>query len=88
MDVVLDVCDAFLFDRLYAMLLPASKFDSARASTQHMATTTFSSMREMPTPYQPASQYLRIEPSLYAYMSIWQRDNIFRQALSLYLITW
>lgn len=38
--------------------------------------------------YEPATQYLPIQPSEYAYMSRWDRDNIWRQAVSLYAITW
>lgn len=38
--------------------------------------------------YEPATQYLPIQPSEYAYMSRWDRDNIWRQAVSLYCITW
>ena len=46
-------------------------------------------MREMPTPsYHAASQFLQLKPSDFAYMSAWPRDNVWRQTLSLYLITW
>ena len=38
--------------------------------------------------YQPATQMLPIEPSEYAYMSRWDRDNVWRQTVSLYCITW
>ena len=88
MDVVLDILDTFFFDRLYATLLPASSIHVAQNVVKSAATTTFSSMREAPTPYSFASQYAQLEPSPYAYMSAWRRDNIYRQALSLYFITW
>ncbi|KAL8746812.1 MAG: hypothetical protein Q9190_001217 [Brigantiaea leucoxantha] len=45
-------------------------------------------MREVPTIIQPSSQFFHLEPSRFAYMSAWPRDNVWRQALSLYLITW
>ena len=88
MDIVLEVFDTFLFDRLYATLLPASSMQHVKAAVQNVATSTFSSMREMPTPYQPATQLFHFKPSELAYMSVWARDNLWRQALSLYLITW
>ncbi|KAI9881401.1 MAG: c-5 sterol desaturase [Pleopsidium flavum] len=89
MDVVLEVFDTFLFDRLYAKLLPASSLASSYHSLKHeAASTTFSSMREMPTVYHAASQFLQLAPSQWAYMSAWPRDNIYRQTLTLYLITW
>ncbi|KAH0108161.1 sterol delta 5,6-desaturase ERG3, partial [Aureobasidium melanogenum] len=51
---------------------------------------TWSTMARGITPYkfEPASQYFSVEPSSYAYMSRWPRDNIARQAISLFLITW
>jgi len=44
----------------------------------------------MPTAYsyEPASQFMSFEPSDFAYMSQWPRDNIYRQAFNLFLITW
>ncbi|MCJ1375465.1 c-5 sterol desaturase [Loxospora ochrophaea] len=87
MDVVLEVFDTFLFDRLYAQFLPASSIPVAQDAA-HSATPTFSSMRELPTAYHAASQFLQLQPSHWAYMSAWPRDNIWRQTVSLYLITW
>lgn len=89
MDIVLEVLDTFLFDPIYATLLPANTPGSA-------PNATFSSMREVPTlpptattwQYKPASQYLSVEPGKYAYMSQWPRDDWRRQLFSLYLITW
>ena len=89
MDIVLEIFDTFLFDRLYAALLPTSIGTTSHASLKDGgASTTFSSVREMPTAYHAASQYLQLEPSQWAYMSAWPRDNIYRQALTLYLVTW
>jgi len=89
--VVLEVVDTFLFDRIYATLLPASPaVIAANLAAKDAPTSTFSSMREGPTPFhfQPASQLLSFEPGPYAYMSSWPRDDAWRQAISLYLITW
>lgn len=91
MDIVLEVFDTFLFDRLYAKLLPAALPTFASNTVQDAAatTTTFSSIREMPTPsFRAASRFLQLEPSDFAYMSAWPRNSVWRQTLSLYLITW
>ena len=87
MDIVLEVFDTFLFDRLYAAALPASTATYSKNVVKD-ATTTFSSMRELPTPLARTNQLFHLEPSQYAYKSQWPRDNVWRQGLSLYLITW
>ncbi|KAL8943959.1 MAG: hypothetical protein Q9216_000772 [Gyalolechia sp. 2 TL-2023] len=87
MDIVLEVFDTFLFDRLYAIALPVS----GHAYGTHIvndATSTFSSVREVPTAVHPSTQLWKLKPSEYAFMSYWPRDNVWRQTLSLYLITW
>ncbi len=87
MDIVLQIFDTFLFDRFYTAVYPASSmFYTENAVKQ--ATATFSSMREMPTIVHPTTQFFHLAPSQYAYMSQWPRDNIWRQFLTLYLITW
>ncbi|KAJ9643064.1 c-5 sterol desaturase [Coniosporium tulheliwenetii] len=95
MDVVVEVFDTFFFDRLYATLLPAPYAQYAQYATPKTTPNgTYSSMREVPTPYastyqyRPASEYLSFQPGEYAYMSRWPRDSVFRQAVTLYLITW
>lgn len=87
MDIVLEVFDTFLFDRLYATALPVSG-PAYRSHVVNGATSTFSSMREVATAVHPSTQLWKLEPSEYAFMSTWPRDNIWRQTLSLYLITW
>ena len=89
MDIVLEVCDTFLFDRLYASVLPGSALPSPKSDIVNAITSTYSSLREQPTAhYSPSTQFMQLEPSKYAYMSAWPRDNIWRQGISLYLITW
>jgi Delta7-sterol 5-desaturase len=90
MDIVLEIFDTFLFDRLYATLLPVTTAtgNGNGRSFIKVATSTFSSVREMPTTVHSASQFFHLKPSEYAYMSAWPRDNTWRQGLSLYLITW
>ncbi|OCL05045.1 C-5 sterol desaturase [Glonium stellatum] len=93
MDIILEGFDTFVFDRLYATLLPAQFPNNGLSGASGNA--TFSSIREVPTAYakstyqyHPASEYLSFQPTQYAYMSRWNRDDWWRQALSLYLITW
>lgn len=90
MDVVLEIFDTFLFDRLYAMALPASKATYLNNMLKDVVvpSPTFSSMREAPTAIHHASQFLSLQPGPYAYMSALPRDSAWRQGISLYLITW
>ena len=85
MDIVLDLADYLFFDILYAKLFPPiGKQPAVRR------TPTFSSAREAPTPihYQLATQFLKLGRSSFTHSSSLPRDNVYRQALSLYLITW
>ncbi|KAI0180435.1 C-5 sterol desaturase [Hypoxylon sp. FL1284] len=81
MDVVLEIADTFVGDYVYAAALPAQQktpydfLDSTNATTSSWK-------------YQPASPYLELEPSKYAYMSAWNRDNVFRQGITLFMVTW
>ena len=86
MDVILEICDTFFFDYVYATLLPTSSADGIGNGS--MSSLTFSNAREMSKAFAPASQYIQLAPSDFAFMSTLQRDNIWRQTLSLYLITW
>lgn len=90
MDIVLEVLDTFVFDPIYATLLPA-------ASQSLAPNATYSSLREEPTSfvkphsswqYEPSTHHFSIQPSQYAYQSALNRDDWRRQALTLFLITW
>ena len=87
MDIVLQVLDTFIFDRFWAFVRPAST-SAQIESVKQDPTSTFTSMRELPTPIRPATQFFHFVPSPYAYMSAWPRDNVWRQGLTLYIITW
>jgi hypothetical protein len=87
MDIVLEAFDTFLFDPIYATLLPgnapalvSSNASSARGIPFGISNTSWE--------FVPASQYLSFEPRKYAYMSRWPRDDWRRQLLNLYFITW
>jgi len=95
MDVVLQAFDTFALDRLYANVLPLTPVQQAWSAVdsfvQQEPNATWSSIKESGAsayPITPASQYFSFEPSAYAYMSRWPRDNIYRQALSLFMMTW
>lgn len=90
MDLVLEGFDTFLFDPIYAALLP---IQSAGAAPN----ATFSGLKEAngaayPATngweYTPSTQYISLTPGQSAYMSSWTRDDWRRQLLTLFLITW
>lgn len=89
MDVILEVFDTFAFDRFYASILPGSSRVGAFPQKSGV-NTTYPILDRIAHDYHyaPATQYISFQPSDYAYMSQWNRDNIFRQATSLFLITW
>lgn len=80
MDVILEIWDTYLGDYAFAHAHPAPS--SSASSYLDVHNTTTSSWQ-----YKAASSYVSFEPSPYAYMSAWDRDNIFRQAISLWTIT-
>jgi Delta7-sterol 5-desaturase len=94
MDLVLEGFDTYLFDPLYASILPANPSNVAYKVAGGNGSTTLSSMREVPTAqystweFKPASQFLSFPPSHFAYESSMPRDDIRRQFASLFLITW
>ena len=108
MDVVLEVFDTFLFDRVYANLLPIhpsvssfdpistvaaswhSYLDSTNASSysSSYAATGHGAFVPSNWQFQPASQFFSVQPTEFAYLSRWDRDNICRQAASFFFLTW
>jgi lathosterol oxidase len=94
MDIVLEILDYLLFDRLYAQILPDASASNAYSSLKGTANATLASLRDVPTPpyngyqYHPSTQYFTLEPTKWAYMTSWPRDDPMRQLFSLFLITW
>lgn len=83
MDVILEITDTFIADYIYALALPAQPAPyNFPESTLANATSTAIWQ------YKPATSHMYLEPSQAAYLSAWPRDNIYRQAISLYMITW
>ncbi|KAK2759403.1 c-5 sterol desaturase [Arachnomyces sp. PD_36] len=87
MDFVLEVFDTFLADPIYAKVLPV-QLSSADNSGNGTLSSTIGAKAESGYVYEPSTKYLPIEPSELAYMTTCPRDNIYRQALSLFIITW
>lgn len=84
MDIILELTDTFIADYAYAFFFPAQSAPYDFPSVAANGTTqTFSSWT-----YQPASQFIYVEPSQAAYMSAWSRDNLYRQLITLYFIVW
>lgn len=103
MDVVLELADTYMFDRLYANLLPIQSaftaldpistltagFKSLDNSTSfNDASQAAAAVAQSSWQFEPASQYFSVQPSEYAWMSRWDRDNLWRQFISFYIITW
>ncbi|KAK7520960.1 C-5 sterol desaturas-like protein [Phyllosticta citriasiana] len=91
MDIVLEALDAYLFDYVYAFLLPSPVATKLTNGADFNA--TLNNLSDIPSPqaswrFEPASQYLSFPPSKYAWMSRWPRDDIVRQSTTLFLITW
>ena len=83
MDIVLEILDTFVGDGVYATLLPNGLLQNDLDSALHSADQQLFPVWR----YEPATAYLYLEPSEAAYMSYWPRDNIYRQAISLFSIT-
>lgn len=88
MDIVLEVLDTYLFDYLYAAVLPASLsgYDSLKHGSSNAS--SFSLSPAFSWQYKPATSFFSLEPPQAAYMSAWTRDNIYREITSFFLITW
>lgn len=82
MDIVLEFTDTFIADYAYAFFFPKRiapyDFPLRNGTAQTYSGWTF----------KPASQYISFNPSQAAYDSEWDRDNIWRQMITLYFITW
>jgi len=87
MDVALELCDKYLFDHIYAALLPRQTL-SYDLGNGVVNSTAFDPKASSPWEYHPASTFLSFAPKDAAYMSRWTRDNIWRQLITLYIITW
>lgn len=76
MDVFLDILDTLILDRCYAFLSPdpTAIYETDTSTAAHLN--------------RHVKVYYPLQPSQWAEASLWKRDDLTRQALSLYLITW
>jgi lathosterol oxidase len=87
MDIALELCDTYVFDYMYAKVLPVQPAPySLNGGPSNVTITDFKAAS--PWRFQPASSILSFQPTDAAYMSQWTRDNVYRQLFSLFLITW
>lgn len=86
MDIILEVCDTFALDHVYAKLFPAGAapydilHDVAGNATRSAVASSWQ--------YEPATSYFTLNPGPAAYASSLPRDNIYRQFVSLFAIVW
>ncbi|KAK9471366.1 uncharacterized protein V1510DRAFT_201914 [Dipodascopsis tothii] len=84
MDLVLETCDAFLFDPIYAKLFP---LPGAGAVIGTEVTSIAKNISMTFTPENPY-EYTFFPAPTTAYLTTITRDNIFRQFVSLFLVTY
>ncbi|TAQ89783.1 hypothetical protein B7494_g1862 [Chlorociboria aeruginascens] len=87
MDVALEFCDTYIFDYMYAALLPVQPVPY-NLKDGLANSTPIDPVSSSPWQFQPSTEFFSFTPREVAYMSSLTRDNIYRQALSLFLITW
>ncbi|KAL2007491.1 hypothetical protein VTN00DRAFT_8929 [Thermoascus crustaceus] len=81
MDIVLDVLDTLVFDHVYAALLPIS--------AETLAKKPIVDDGALLSQYnQNVGRYIDLPPSKWAALSSWSRDDIRRQTISLFAISW
>jgi lathosterol oxidase len=84
MDIVLEVSDTFLFDYMYAWLLPARQ--APLGFPDHLSTNATQKLTAWQ--YKPATSWFTLDPHDVAYSSVLARDNTWRQLFSFFLIFW
>lgn len=84
MDIVLEVTDHFLADRFYAWALPGREY----VLDGYQGLRNGTKFTNSPWSYEPSTHLFYLEPTGAAYGSIWARDNIWRQTLTLFTLGW
>lgn len=82
MDIILEVVDHYFADWAWASLLPAS------SSYAHGGYGNGTQLQSKLWEYTPSTHLFYLEPTTAAYESALTRDNICRQAVTLFFITW
>lgn len=88
MDIILEVVDTFVFDKVYAYLLPAQQIPMSSSDYAVDGLNKTAEIISTAWSYVPATSYLTLQPRAEAWMSAWPRDYILRQFISLFAITW
>jgi lathosterol oxidase len=86
MDVVIEITDYLLWDRLYATVYPVSQ-QKLQNALNAGPNATIANVHPG-YHFEPASKYVSISPGQMAYMSEWARDDPYRQACTLFLVLW
>lgn len=92
MDLVLEVCDTYLFDKVYATLLPKT-FKSYIPETPGFISNVLDTFKNNSSSviskeiYGLNADYYFFDETVYTNMSLLCRSNILRQAISLFFIT-
>ena len=84
MDVALEICDTYVLDHVYAALHPAAPASYGLSDFKAIN----SSQPVGSWQYTPSTHLFALEPSQAAYMSAWPRDNVYRQFISCFALTW
>ncbi|KAI6780681.1 c-5 sterol desaturase [Emericellopsis cladophorae] len=84
MDIVLEVVDHYVADRIYAWALPVRSLSFEVYSDNGNCTIERTSNWE----YRPSTHLFYLQPAEEAYGSIWSRDNIWRQTFTLFFLGW
>lgn len=90
MDLLLEIADTLVFDRVYATVFPNQLGDDyhplfwANPNSNQTALYSYKSLIPSDVYGQP---YL-LDPTDYANLSRFGRDNLFRQSLSIFIFTW
>jgi hypothetical protein len=87
MDIALELLDTYALDWIYSAILPAQP--APYNLKDGISNSTSADIQSAsPWQYKPSSNIISFTPTEAAYTSQWTRDNVYRQTLSLFFITW
>ncbi|KAK7204054.1 C-5 sterol desaturase [Myxozyma melibiosi] len=91
MDIVLEAADKYVFDGIYKALFPVPEAVNSVLTESVLSSQLFESLsKNLSLSYIPTEpyEYTLFAPGAAAYMSTVARSNVYRQFISLFLITW
>ncbi|QIW98434.1 hypothetical protein AMS68_003952 [Peltaster fructicola] len=77
-----------VFEPISTLAAGLKQYGAENESWAHAGQTIAGDVAQNGWTWTPASQFVSFPPSQYAYQSSMDRDNIWRQAISLYFLTW